>query len=164
MKYSLIFLSALTVFLSTSVARANEMSHLMQSRRPIPDFDCNEVPKEFKNAQHPYAKKPDGCSGISSPKEVRDTWGPVKFTKACNEHDKCYYTEGSKAEDCNSEFFTNLLVACAQAKIKDRDTKAACTVLAASYAAGVELGVKAGMFKDAQKLQRSYNEWYRSCH
>ena len=164
MKYSLMVIGLLTLLLSPRVARAYEMNHSAHSLRPTKDIDCNEVPKEFRNAQHPYAKKPDGCSGINSPKEVRDTWGPVNFTKACNEHDKCYYTEGSKAKDCNSEFLTNLLVACAQAKIKDRKVRAACTVLATSYAAGVEAGVKMGMFEEAQKLQHAYNQWYQSCH
>ena len=48
----------------------------------------------FPNAQHPYAQAPNGCSGPFGTSEVRDTWGRVNFTGACNTHDRCYIYAG----------------------------------------------------------------------
>src|SRR5262245_16355408 len=47
---------------------------------------------DFPCAEYPYGQYPDGCSGLSDPEQVIDTWGPVNFEDACNNHDQCYYT------------------------------------------------------------------------
>jgi hypothetical protein len=76
--------------------------------------DVNGIPHNdrFPKAEYPYSQAPDGCSGINGPKEVRDTWGPVDFTGACNTHDKCYYTLGSNWNTCNERFYSDLRAAC----------------------------------------------------
>ncbi len=139
---------------------------------------------DFPKAQYPYAQAPDGCSGIKSTKEVRDTWGPVDFSGACNTHDKCYYTVDSKWNTCNERFYSDLRAAC------ERDLKVSfrvlaptltdprrtrrvdgppdpirlttCYKIATAYYTGVQAGVAFDVFKDAQKLQKRYEEWVTS--
>ena len=145
--------------------------------------DCRKTPREFRKAEHPYAKKPDGCSGYSDPHEVRDTWGPVNFTSACNAHDRCYYTRGSSWKKCNERFRKDLLNACHDdLRIKipgisfrgkkitgdkylppDPGRYALCVKVALSYYVVVQAGVAFDIFEDAQKLQKSYERWHKRC-
>ncbi|MBG1265252.1 hypothetical protein [Nostoc sp. WHI] len=76
--------------------------------------DVEGIPsnQDFPNAQYPYAQAPDGCSGWQNARQVRDTWGPVNFTGACDTHDKCYYTLGSNWNTCNERFYSDLRAAC----------------------------------------------------
>ncbi|CEM10082.1 unnamed protein product [Vitrella brassicaformis CCMP3155] len=57
----------------------------------------------------PYARVPNGCNGVP------DTWGSVDFTEVCNEHDRCYYTLGSVADQCNDAFRAGLISECERA-------------------------------------------------
>ena len=133
----------------------------------------------FPNAQFPYAQGPDGCSGPNRPEEVRDTWGPVNFTPACQAHDICYYTLGSSSRDCNDRFLKNLDQAChhdlrihipevrllgkvvsPESWLPPEPTSlAACRGLAKVYHWGVERGADLGYFETAQSLQGDYEEW-----
>jgi hypothetical protein len=142
----------------------------------IAHADVSGIPDnpDFKNAEYPYAQAPDGCSGINSPKEVRDSWGPVNFTGACNTHDKCYYTVGSKWNTCNERFYSDLRTAC------ERDLRIAvrnpftgkkhylapdpvrlvpCYGIATAYYTSVQAGVAFNVFKDAQEKQKNYERW-----
>jgi len=57
--------------------------------------------------------QPDGCSSWNdNPKLVKDRWGPVDFTSACNKHDICYYTLGTTAAKCNHNFRNDLYETC----------------------------------------------------
>jgi hypothetical protein len=144
--------------------------------------DVNGIPSnaQFPKAEYPYSQAPDGCSGWQSPKEVRDNWGPVSFTGACNTHDKCYYTLGSNWNTCNERFYSDLRAAC------ERDLRTSirvpaptlsnplrtrrvdlppdpvrltpCYAIATSYYGGVQAGVVFDVFKDAQSKQKQYNE------
>jgi hypothetical protein len=148
--------------------------------------DVNGIPSnaQFPKAEYPYSQAPDGCSGWQSPKEVRDNWGPVSFTGACNTHDKCYYTLGSNWNTCNGRFYSDLRAAC------ERDLRTAirvpaptfrdplrtrrvdlppdpvrltpCYVIATSYYGVVQASVAFGVFKDAQSKQKEYDEWVAS--
>jgi hypothetical protein len=148
--------------------------------------DVNGIPynAQFPKAEYPYSQAPDGCSGWQSPKEVRDNWGPVSFTGACNTHDKCYYTLGSNWNTCNERFYSDLRAAC------ERDLRTSirvpaptlsnplrtrrvdlppdpvrltpCYAIATSYYGGVQAGVVFDVFKDAQSKQKQYNEWIAS--
>jgi hypothetical protein len=137
---------------------------------------------DFPKAQYPYAQDLDGCSGLSNPKQVRDTWGPVNFTEACNQHDRCYYTVGSNWNTCNERLYSDLRAAC------ERDLRTStsipdplfpwktwrvdlppnpislnsCYVIATSYYGGVQAGVALDVFKDAQDKQRRYEQWVAS--
>jgi hypothetical protein len=151
--------------------------------------DVNGIPysSDFPEAQYPYAKAPNGCGpGLftNDRREIRDTWGPVDFTGACNTHDKCYYTLGSNWNTCNERFYSDLRAAC------ERDLRTSirvpaptlrdpfgtrrvdlppdpvrltsCYAIATSYYGGVQAGVAFDVFKDAQNLQRRYEQWVTS--
>ena len=148
------------------------LASLLLSTQQAASADVDGIPynPDFPRAQFPYAQAPDGCSGISSPREVRDTWGSVNFTGACNTHDRCYYTLGQNSQACNSEFYDRLRAAC------ERDTPwylfatalPACYSLASAYYAGVQAGVMLDVFRAAQNLQSSYFSWiaqngYKRC-
>jgi hypothetical protein len=143
--------------------------------------DVQGIPNnpDFPNAQYPYAQAPDGCSGWQNTRQVRDTWGSVNFTEACNNHDRCYYTRGSNWNTCNERFYSDLRAAC------ERDLRvwvppvtvrgvvitpgfhtppepaslSACYTVASGYYAGVQAGVLLDVFNEAQDKQRRYEAW-----
>lgn len=123
--------------------------------------------KNFPNALYPYASKPDGCSAEQlqnlydeSNKLSNDApW----LEKVCNEHDQCYYTEGTTAKACNAKFIVEVLDACQ--KIKTEDTikylgmkNAFCTMKGFMVASGAN-ACSRRYFANAQKKQRAYNRW-----
>jgi len=124
-----------------------------------------EVPG-FPNAQYPYAKAPNGCGpGIFTDdrREIRDTYGSVDFTGACNTHDKCYYTLGSRFNVCNERFYSDLRAACERdvpsfLGIPEPVQLSACYAIATSYYLGVQAGAVLGIFNEAQEYQRRYND------
>lgn len=142
------------------------------------ETNSEEIPynPKFPKAKYPYAQAPDGCSGLTNPKRVRDTWGPVNFKPTCNEHDRCYYTLGSNWESCNEQFRIGLLKACKDGLTTKTETPLgtisisgekdprfpACVSIATSYYAAVQAGVSFNVFKDAQKLQREYEQYVAS--
>jgi hypothetical protein len=72
--------------------------------------------------QYPYAKRPNGCSiPFGRPGEY-DNLGALgynfSFREVCNQHDHCYYTLGTRPEDCNSAFAMRLTKVC-----KDGETQ-----------------------------------------
>jgi hypothetical protein len=103
---------------------------------------------------------------------VRDTWGPVKFTGACDNHDRCYYTLGTNWNTCNGRFHSDLKAACQRdLRIKipilgyqppEPTILKACDDLVSGYYVGVQAGVLLNVFKEAQAKQRRYDEWVAS--
>lgn len=148
--------------------------------------DVEGIPSnpDFPNAQYPYAQVPDGCSGWQSTREVRDTWGPVSFTGACDNHDRCYYTRGSNWNTCNERFYADLRASCERDLRTSTQVPAptlsdpfrtrrvdlppdpvrlsACYTLASGYYAGVQAGVLLDVFNEAQNKQRRYEDWVAS--
>jgi hypothetical protein len=154
-------------FLFSSVFVAGAINHPSASYADTEGIPYN--PK-YPNAQYPYAQAPNGCgpTGIfgSSPTDVRDTWGSVKFTEACNSHDRCYYTLKSGWNNCNRRFYSDLRAACERdvpkiplIQIPEPTTLATCYGIASAYYAAVQGGVALSVYDDAQKLQKSYEEW-----
>ncbi len=137
---------------------------LLVSANSFADITCGG---RFKKALYPYAKAPDGCSSWSNnPYQVRDTWGLVDFRPACNEHDRCYYTLGSDANDCNARFCRHLSRACE----KQFKTKyglvvminpliVSCYAIAASYCGAVKLA-QSDAHEAAQDMQREWEQCY----
>jgi hypothetical protein len=150
----------------------------------ITSADVEGIPynSEFPNAQYPYAQAPDGCSGWQSTRQIRDTWGPVNFTEACNQHDRCYYTFGSNWNTCNERFYSDLRAACERdlripIRVPDptlRDplrtrvvgygppepaSLTTCYGIASKYYAGVQVGVLLDVFRKAQDKQKQYEKW-----
>jgi len=125
--------------------------------------------KNFPNAFYPYAVKPDGCSAEwlqnlydqSNNISNDDTW----LSKACNTHDRCYYTEGTTAKECNSEFIVKVLDACNAIEVKDTlgymgMKNAFCSMKSFSVATGATACARR-YFANAQKKQKAYNVWVK---
>lgn len=121
----------------------------------------------FPNALYPYASKPDGCSaeGLqdlydqSNDLLNADQW----LKEACNIHDKCYYTEGTTAKECNSKFIVKIVDACNEIKAKETVQylgmkNAICGMKGLFVATGANACAKR-YFEHAQKKQKAYNQW-----
>jgi hypothetical protein len=116
---------------------------------------------KFPRAAYPYAQRQDGCSSwdVKLPELVRNDWGILgNFTSSCNAHDRCYYTLGTTARQCNEEFRDNLHKVCKDVQFALRDV---CRNIANKY----ELFVAEfadEVFGAAQDLQHQYIEYARS--
>lgn len=125
------------------------------------------VNRNFPNAFYPYASKPDGCSaeGLHDVYEDMnrifndDKW----IEKACNEHDRCYYTEGTTSKKCNAQFIIDATDACHNISGTDtvffmgvRNTLCGMKALTVSAIANA---CSEKYFKEAQKKQKAYNQW-----
>ena len=78
----------------------------------IPDHDV------FIRAEYPYARVLETCTTWRRPEGMGDTWGVVSFRAACQQHDKCFHSQGASWGSCNRQFLVDLRGAC------DRDLKA----------------------------------------
>ena len=121
----------------------------------------------FPDAQYPYASKPNGCSteeleyayDLSNTFSNDDKW----LNKACDEHDKCYYTEGSSYKECNAKFIVNTIDSCDD--ITGRNTllfmgtkNAFCGIKALAVSTGANSCAEK-YFEKAQRRQKEYNAW-----
>jgi hypothetical protein len=121
----------------------------------------------FPDAYYPYASKPNGCSaeGLHDVYEDLnrifndDKW----IEEACNEHDRCYYTEGTSSKECNDKFIINATDACNHISVEQtvmlmgvRNTLCGMKALSVSSIANA---CSRKYFKEAQKKQRAYNRW-----
>jgi hypothetical protein len=65
---------------------------------------------------YPYAKRPNGCSIPSGKPGEYDNYGSLgynfSFREPCNNHDRCYYTLGTTANQCNIKYTEELLRVC----------------------------------------------------
>lgn len=122
---------------------------------------------------YPYAKRPNGCSVPGSVPGAHDTINlfgiTISFTGVCNAHDRCYYTLGTNARDCNQALQIGLRARCVEI-IDDRmmmgwdmltlGTLAAtaletCYTKADAMAVGV-IGAEAIYHPKAQAMQAEY--------
>jgi hypothetical protein len=121
----------------------------------------------FPDAQYPYASKPNGCSteeleyvyDLSNTFSNDDKW----LNKACDEHDKCYYTEGTTYKECNAKFIVNTIDSCND--ITGRNTllfmgtkNAFCGIKALTVSTGANSCAEK-YFEKAQRRQKEYNAW-----
>jgi len=65
---------------------------------------------------YPYAKRPNGCSIPGGRPGEYDNFGSLgydfSFREPCNNHDRCYYTLGTDAHDCNTRYRAELFQVC----------------------------------------------------
>lgn len=74
------------------------------------------VNPNFPDARYPYAQKPNGCSteeleylyDLSNTLSDDEPW----LSKACDAHDRCYYTEGTTYQECNSKLIIDTIDSC----------------------------------------------------
>lgn len=64
---------------------------------------------------------------------VPDNIGPLSFSSACDRHDRCYGCFGAKKQDCDREFFFDLIKEC----LKNPGLYGPCFVTATAYYGGV---------------------------
>lgn len=167
-----------TLIVTTVIASAGCSS-------PAPTQESIETVSNAATAscEQPYAQMPDGCSSWSdNPEQVRDSWGPVNFRTECDKHDRCYYTLGSSANDCNNDFIKNLKRACDNGLTREvkvcvlprltggcaqwlitrtppvPGTLEACYAIATTMYTAVQVGVLTGVFKEAQDKQRDHEQ------
>jgi hypothetical protein len=109
----------------------------------------------YPDSQYPYYSSPNGCGTAPYPEHIRDTWGKVSFTAACQAHDKCYMTGDSRGA-CDDNFYNALRAAC------EKDTLyvdlPACYALATTYYGGVAQASLRGYFDKQQAQQRRYED------
>lgn len=95
---------------------------------------------QFSRATYPYARVLTGCTDWRRPSQYGDSWGPVSFAGACQNHDMCFHTAPAQIErqnrlgtgqlagavavavswgDCNRQYLLDLRQSC------DRDLKKA---------------------------------------
>ncbi|AFZ16425.1 Group XII secretory phospholipase A2 precursor (PLA2G12) [Allocoleopsis franciscana] len=71
---------------------------------------------------YPYAKRPNGCSLPKTRPGEYDNFASLgynfSFKEVCNNHDRCYYTLGTRPENCNATFAVGLAEVC-----RDRATQ-----------------------------------------
>jgi hypothetical protein len=123
--------------------------------------------ENFPTALYPYASKPDGCSAEGLQDlydQSNDIFNDDKWlTEACNLHDQCYYTEGTTAKECNSQFIVKMVDSCNNIKVKDTVQylgikNTVCGMKGLLVATGANACARR-YFEHAQKKQRAYNQW-----
>ncbi|CEM21098.1 unnamed protein product [Vitrella brassicaformis CCMP3155] len=120
------------------------------------DEDVDECDsREGAPCSSPYARVPNGCS------RWPDTWGSVNFTEVCNGHDRCYYTLGSDADQCNDDFREGLISECERA-VTSRPVLFACRTLAITMYTAV--AATAGFYHTrAQERQKLHEKCCPEC-
>lgn len=125
--------------------------------------------RNFPLAQYPYASKPNGCSA----EELKFVYNlsnifsndDKELRKACDRHDKCYFTEGTTYKECNEKFVVDALDTCNAISTEETlltvGTKNAfCSMKSLSVATGANICAQK-YFNEAQKKQKAYNNWVR---
>lgn len=123
----------------------------------------------FPDAIYPYASSPNGCSaeGLQDVYEDLnrifddDKW----IDEACNEHDRCYYTEGTSSKECNAQFIIDATDACQHISglqtvslMGIRNTLCGMKALSVTTIANA---CSEKYFAEAQKRQKAYNQWVK---
>lgn len=121
----------------------------------------------FPNAFYPYASRPNGCSAEG----LQDVYNLVNdfsddepwLKEACNNHDRCYFTEGTSSKECNSQFIIEAVDSCNH--ISNEDTllymgmkNAFCGFKGLTVSSAAN-GCAEKYFAQAQRKQRAYNQW-----
>lgn len=121
----------------------------------------------FPNAFYPYASRPDGCSaeGLQDVYDLaNEFFNDDKWLKeACNAHDRCYFTEGTTAKECNEQFIVKTVDSCSN--ISNVETvmfmgtrNAICGMKALTISSAANACAEK-YFEAAQKKQKAYNQW-----
>ena len=125
------------------------------------------VNANFPDALYPYASRPNGCSaeGLQDIYEdLNRVFNDAKWIeKACDEHDRCYYTLGTSSKACNAQFIIDATDACHNITGTDtvffmgvRNTLCGMKAWAVSSIANA---CSEKYFKEAQKKQKAYMKW-----
>ncbi len=121
----------------------------------------------FSNAFYPYASRPDGCSaeGLQDVYDLAneffndDKW----LKKACNAHDRCYFTEGTTAKECNEQFIVESVDSCNNISnvetVMFMGTRNAICGMKALTISSAANACSEKYFEAAQKKQKVYNQW-----
>jgi len=123
----------------------------------------------FPHAFYPYAARPDGCSaeGLHDVyEEINRVFNDDKWIeKACDTHDKCYYTEDTTSKECNEQFILDATEACHNISGKDTvifmGTRNTLCGIKALAVAAIANACSEKYFKEAQKKQKAYNQWVK---
>lgn len=128
-----------------------DMQPCPEGTKTRPKGNCREYKTAEQNPDNPI--EVNGCgskNGYSWPDTYFD--GAVNFKPACDAHDSCYGTCGSKKENCDTQFYSDLKRACLYGMSgygKDLFMLPVCNSLAWSYYQAVNWrGRKA--YEDAQ--------------
>ena len=121
----------------------------------------------FPDAFYPYASRPNGCSaeGLQDVYDLANDFSDDEpwLRKACDNHDRCYFTEGTSSKECNAQFIIEAVDSCNH--ISNEDTllymgikNAFCgfkglTVSSAANACAEKY------FAQSQRKQKAYNQW-----
>lgn len=127
------------------------------------------INENFPEALYPYAVRPNGCSaeGLQDVYDLANDFSDDEpwLKKACDNHDRCYFTEGTSSKECNAQFIIETVDSCKH--ISNKDTllymgmkNAFCgfkglTVSSAANACADKY------FAAAQKKQKAYNQWVK---
>jgi len=121
----------------------------------------------FPNSFYPYASRPDGCSaeGLQDVYDfANEFFDDDKWLKeACNAHDRCYFTEGTTAKECNDQFIVKTVDSCNNISgvetvlfMGTRNAICGMKALTISTAANA---CSEKYFAQAQRKQKAYNQW-----
>jgi hypothetical protein len=121
----------------------------------------------FSDAYYPYASEPDGCSaeGLQDVYDLANDFSDDEpwLSKACDNHDRCYFTEGTSSKECNAQFIIEAIDSCNH--ISNKDTllfmgmpNAFCGFKALTVSSAANACADK-YFAQAQKKQKAYNQW-----
>lgn len=106
---SLVPLPRKNTFLMTLIGLCFLCFALSEARADVKGIPFSD---QFASAAFPYARTVAGCTEWRRPDRFGDEWGPVSFAGACQEHDRCFHTQGANWSDCNQRFRADLEAAC----------------------------------------------------
>jgi len=152
-----------------------------EPKKPLLDLKANDenargvsknavvlpVNENFPNAFYPYAARPDGCSAEGLQKlynQANDLSDDNKWlSKACDAHDRCYYTLGTTSKECNEKFIIDAIDSCnhisGQNTLRYMGTKNAfCGFKAFAVSTGANACAHK-YFNRAQREQMIYEQW-----
>lgn len=123
----------------------------------------------FPFAQYPYATEPDGCSAeeLQFIYDLSNVFSndDKELSKACDAHDRCYFTEGTTYKECNEKFIVAVIDACnaittKQTLLTGGSKNAFCNMKSLAVATGANICARK-YFRESQKKQKAYNKWVK---
>ena len=127
-----------------------KLSHLLSSLLIIPSIFAMDVVPVF--AQTSQAANGCGASGSWIAKITPNKPAGANFKDACDKHDICYDTLGASKQQCDNQFYNNMLSACSATYSDSSSVKfKACKKVAGVYVAAVKSGKGKSAFKAAQE-------------
>jgi hypothetical protein len=121
----------------------------------------------FPNAFYPYASRPDGCSaeGLQDVYDLANDFSDDEpwLREACNNHDRCYFTEGTSSKECNAQFIVEAVDSCTHVSGLDTllfmGTKNAFCGFKGLTVSSAANACADKYFAEAQRKQKAYNQW-----